>query len=364
MYRQITLRLLETFYRHRWLYITPLIVMVIATGVYFTVMKRDYLSQGTLLVNGQSLLASLSSLTNSNSNVWVTPAQSTASEINELIRTDAFIRAIVQQTDLEDEMTKSPKEVNQLFVDLRTNFSITTIGDNQTLIAAANDDPKIAYQLVDSLINNYIQWKIKSKKTESQTALTFFSNLIDQYNKDVQTASTNLRTYLLQHPEPTRGERPYVEQFEIDNLTEEVKLAQTRYNNALDKEENAKLSLEQVETDAAQTYVIVDAPEIPTQPETSLTKVGLNLSVFIVAGLLLSIGLLFVSYLLDKTIRFPLDVGVYLGDLPVLAVIPDTSVQKGNSVKNRFLFSQTKLLGAPHNLSQKVLTPKTEQTEN
>jgi uncharacterized protein involved in exopolysaccharide biosynthesis len=311
----------------------PVIIMIVAAGAYLALMKRDYVSQGSLMVNGPSLLASLSSLSNANSDVWLTPAQATTNEIGELVQTDAFIRAIIQGTDLEAEMALPAEQLNEVFDAIRENIYAVPQGDNQTLITVASDDPVIAYQLVNSLIDNYIQWKINSQKTESQTALTFFSGLIEEYKAELDVATANLQTYILAHPAPVRGDRPYLEAFEIERLNAEVSLAQVRYNSALNNEENAKLSLQQVETEAQQTYVMVDAPEIPTKPETSLRRIALNLSIFVVAGAVLSLGLIFITYLLDNTVRFSQDVKTQL-DLPVLAVVPDTT-KKTITVRQR-----------------------------
>jgi|WetSurMetagenome_2_1015567.scaffolds.fasta_scaffold15225_5 capsular polysaccharide biosynthesis protein len=321
MYRLFTLRLIETYFRHRWLYLIPIVVMAVAAGIYLTFLKMDYQSQGVLYVNDKSLLASLSAINVNNSNMWLTPAQATANEINQLVRTDAFIRAIIHSTDLEKNMSEGPTAVNQVFSDIRARISVTTLGDNQTLISVTTSSSDLSYQLVNSLIENYIQWKINSQKTESLAAVKFFSDLIDQYKASLETNRSALKTYMDAHPAPVRGERPFSEQFEIDRLNSEIKIAQDRYTGALDKEENAKLAVQQVETDSRQTYTLVDAPKIALRSTTSTKSIAISLAIFVGSGLLLTIILVVGSSLLDRTVRFPLDVTYHLG-LSVLAVIP------------------------------------------
>ncbi len=327
MVKAVLLHLLERYFHHRWLYLVPILVTIIAAGVYVATLEVDYTVQGVIYVNNQSLLASLTDLKDSNSSYWVTPAQATANELGELMKTDSFSRAIIQHTDLEKKMSEGPGVMSDVFTYIRKQVWATTLGDNQVQISAADPNPVIAQQLVSSLIENYIQWKMNSKKAESQAALDFFSSLITQYKANLDSSRNDLEKYVSEHPEPIRGSRPYLEQFEIDRLNGPIKIAEDRYTSALDKEENAKLSLQQIESDTRQTYILIDAPAFPAKPDTSLKRVGISMGIFLAVGIILTIALIVVSYLLDRTVHFSLDVSTQL-NLPVLAMIPDTAPQK------------------------------------
>jgi hypothetical protein len=65
-------------------------------------------------VNNQSLLTSLSAVPNNNTNWWITPAQATGNEINNLLQSNAFIRAIIQDTDLEQYMSGPQDQVQNV----------------------------------------------------------------------------------------------------------------------------------------------------------------------------------------------------------------------------------------------------------
>ncbi len=333
MYRTITLRILESFFRHRWLNILPLIIMMAASGAYLVVKKADYVSQGMLYINTPSLVKALDINNNNNANLWSSPAQVTTDEINELIATDAFVRAIIQKTDLEEYMTEGPVAVNDLFVAVREEVKVVSLGTNQTQISVTDENPKVAYQLVNSLIDNYIQWKINSQKTDSQATLDFYSNLIEQYKTEVDTARENLKAYISAHPEPIQGDRPFLEQFEIDRLNNQVNLSQDRLTAALTNEESAKLALSQIESNARQTYITIDAPEVAVEPTMSMKSLGLSIGVFLAVGAILSVGLVVLAMMMDKTLRFSLDVSQQLG-LPVLAMIPDTAAGPALPVKS------------------------------
>jgi hypothetical protein len=194
-------------------------------------------------------------------------------------------------------------------------------------VTAQNTSPRVAYQLVNSLIQNYLQWKINAARTDSLAAQKFFANLIVDYQRDLDQAYQALKDYVRTHPEPIRGERPILEELEITRLQSDISLAETRYTNALNKEEDANLSLQQIETNIEQTYVLVDAPVPPRIPEVSQKDIAISLAVFLVVGSIITGGLVVVSTVFDRTIRFPDEV-INQFDLPVLGMIPKLKTQR------------------------------------
>ncbi|MDV7397508.1 Wzz/FepE/Etk N-terminal domain-containing protein, partial [Arthrospira platensis SPKY1] len=105
MLRLVTLRILESYFQHRWLYFLPLVLMIGLGAYYAFDAKPTYTAKGVLYVETQSYLASLTNVSGTGSDPawWKTPAQVTNEEIGELLQTDAFVRAIIRQTDLETE---------------------------------------------------------------------------------------------------------------------------------------------------------------------------------------------------------------------------------------------------------------------
>src|SRR5690606_38272544 len=84
----------------------------------------------------------------------------------------------------------------------------------------------------------------------------------------------------------------------------------------------------QIESDTSQSYVLIDAPKVPTKPDRSKKKMALMLGIFVATGGLFSLIAVAGGALLDRTFRFPLDVQNWTG-LPVLAVVPDASQPAG-----------------------------------
>ncbi|MCB9431294.1 MAG: lipopolysaccharide biosynthesis protein [Ardenticatenaceae bacterium] len=322
MIRLIILRILESYFRHRWLYFLPILLMGIAGIAYVFVRPDVYMSGGSLYVKQESFLASLTSVRNSDAGWWVTPAESTVGEISDLLLTDAFMRSVIAKTDLAPNLDMDPDTVYETFIEARESVWLEEMGDNQVFVGAQHTDPKIAFQLVDGLIENYIQWKINADLVDSEAAQLFFSSIIQQYSEDVDRIHNELQAYLQAHPEPVRGDRPDLEQLEIDRLEAQLDLAEKRYSKALDKDEEAQLAASQAESDARQTYVLIDAPYVPEAPNTSTTQKAISVIVFGVIGTVLSIVGVAVGALIDRSFQFPLDVHMAI-NLPVLTSVPD-----------------------------------------
>jgi hypothetical protein len=148
-------------------------------------------------------------------------------------------------------------------------------------------------------------------------------DLVITYGVELEAAREALREYLAAHPEPLRGERPDAELLEIDRLQGLLSLAGTRYARALEQQEGARLATAQAEADVRQTYFVVDAPTIPTEPAVSLRQQAVTGMVFVAVGAIIAAAAVVGSSILDRSFRFPVDVEYGLG-LAVLSVVPDT----------------------------------------
>jgi hypothetical protein len=241
--------------------------------------------------------------------------------VNELLKTNSFVRSIIADTRLEEEMDGGPAAVEDLITETRESIWVEVQGSNQLMVAAAHENPNVSYELANGLVNRFVQWRINADRRESATARDFFTDLITAYRVELDVARTELQVYLEEHPEPIFGERPAGEELEIDRLRTAVQLVQTRYSTVLDKEESARLALVQVESNVNHTYFLIDSPTIPVRSSTSLRSYVRDVVLVTSVGFLLSIVALVGAMLLDRTPRFPLEFESRTG-LPVLAMVP------------------------------------------
>lgn len=320
MFRLFLLRFFETYFRHRWLWLLP-VVAIIGIGVASIFLsKPTYVSDAAFYVNKESLLSSLTSVRENGFSV-VTPAKGTVDELQELFKTDAFIRAVIQKSDLEVNMDKGPKEVEETLDEVRDAIWVDDLGNNTVTIGAAHEDPVIAQQLAQATIDVFLQWKINAGREQSDAALTFIQNLVDEYQKETEAAEKELKSYLEAHPEPVRGSRPPLETIEINRLQNNLTNAMDRTRQALDDLENTQLTSAVNESNIRQIYLLFDAPRVPTEPARSLRSIARDLIIFTLIGILVTIVGLITASFIDRTFRFKEDVEQKLG-LPVIASLP------------------------------------------
>lgn len=358
MTRIFLLRFFESYFRHRWLYLLPILITTVAGAAYLYTLEPKYNSNGILYVNNQSLLNSLSAVPNNNTNWWITPAQATGNEINNLLQSNAFIRAIIQDTDLEQYMSGSRDQVQEVISAVRKSLWVNPVGNNELFLNASFEDPKIAYQVVNSMVANYINWQINKEVLDSQVAKNFFDEQIQVHSLELEEVQQRLRDYYDAHPVPLRGERPISEQLEIERLQGEISMVAGRYDGSRSKAENANLALQQVESDVRQTYLLLDAPLLPERPDISNRKMAMQLAIFSAAGVLLSIIGVAGSTILDRSFRFPLDVQYRL-HLPVIAVVPDIAPRKKAAIPESEELSEQPAV-ADHQKDEEIPLPNME----
>lgn len=333
MIRLVLLRVLESYFRHRWLYLLPTVIMIGVGGASFMNRTNEYIASSTFYVQEGSFLSSLTSIREAGFS-WVTPAQTAVNELRQLEGTTAFVRAIVQQTSLEENMGNGSDAINATINATRDDIWFSVMGDNLLMVAAINEDPEVARELVEATINSYVQWQINADREESVSTQLFFSELIAAYQADVDTARDELRNYLNNNPEPVRGTRPELEQMEIGQLETAIALAEGRLLSAIEDEENARLGMIQAESDARQQYFVIDAAKTPTQPASSTSEAMTSSIIFVVVGIVMTIIGFVGAAIIDRSFRFGIDVQHML-DLPIIAQVPAPPKEKKKKKKNK-----------------------------
>lgn len=320
MFRLILLRLLEAYFRHRWLWLAPVAIMLAFAGLRILTTHPTYVSMSALYVNKDSLLATLTS-TSENGFSWITPAQATADEFKELIQTDAFMRSVIQKSALEKEMAAGPQGVMQTLSNVRAAVWVNVLGKNTIQVGAAHEQAEVAQQLAAGVIEVYIQWKINTGQEETTTALKFFEGLVAQYQMEVDRAEGDLQAYLEAHPPPLHGDRPPAEEVAIERYSQKLTDALSRFKKAQDDLQTAQLNVAVNESNVRQTYLMLDAPRYPIEPTQTKKDLLMGAAIFLGVGVVLSVGGVVVGALLDRSLRFPEDVQILL-ELPLLTSLP------------------------------------------
>lgn len=319
------LRLIETFFRRWYLYLLP-IPLLLAAGVLTAITATPtYMSSAAIHVQEQSVLVTLASSTSGGFS-WVTPAEATSNEIKELISTDAFVWAVLMETDLREQVTTlqaSKEYVNQI----RESIWADPWRDNLVLLGAIHERPDVAQQLVVAMIDAFLNWKSRKELEDAQAAVAFFETQLATYQAEMNEARQAMQTYSELHPAPLRGDRPPVEELEIKHLEQIYDMAAQLFKSARDKLESARLSQSLALSKTQKLYPVIDPPNLPLEPNQGKMDMLMTIAVFAIAGIALSGGTVLIQSLVDRSMRFELDVRQAL-DLPVLAILPDEPQRK------------------------------------
>lgn len=357
MLRLVLLRLLESYFRHRWLYLLPIVLMTVASFAYVSSLPPTYVVSGTLYVQNGTLLSSLTAI-RSDGFSYITPAQATIGELYQLLNSKAFLRAIIQQTDMEVKMGEGVEMAAETIDEARAAIWFQELGNNLVMISAQHEMPRIAHQLATATIESYVQWKINLNREESVAAQTFFVDLIKTYRAEVEPARLALDNYLKTHPRPIQGERPEAEVAEIARLQAAINIAQERLQRAENQEESARLALTQTESTVRQTYFVVDAPTRPLAPQQPIKEMLITVALFVFAGAFITLTGVVGGALLDNSFRFPIDVAHGL-NLPVLTLVKDAQIEATH--QHTVNQSVATVVGRPEESSRQGEAPEAEQ---
>ena len=319
------MRFLENMFQNIWLYLIPFLLMMLAYGASFFILSDEFASRGVLFVQHDTLIDQVSSIGQDNFSFFLSPSEQTAEQMIELLNTDAFIRLIIQQTPLEAKMAEGDKTVRETIADTRDAINVGITGSNNVEVRATWDDREVAWKMANATLNSFIEWKINSDKRDSFAAREFLEQLVPQYENERLAAVQELEAYLVQHPEPFRGDRPEIEQLQIEQLRQTVETADIRYQEAANNLEQIRLEEVIVEGKTRQSYEIIDSPTIPVEEEGGLLRKIGTAAVFIALGVIFSLLAVISTTILDRSIRFPIETPSAIG-LPVLSsvkTVPD-----------------------------------------
>lgn len=355
MLRLIILRVLESFFRRPFLSLLPTLILTVA-GIAFLANKEEiYFSGGKINIQDDSVVSRVTNI-GVDQSIWTTPAEDTSNQFSELIASEAFVRAVIVGTEWEEELADPEVDIDELYGYVREDIWTEEIGDNTVAVVATSTDPATSKQLADNMIRTFINWNTQNDLSDARSSVEFFNELVEQERSNFDIAEEELRQFLIDYPEPVRGDRPEVEELEIDRLQAIVDDASIRLNQARDQLNTAELAYKKAETDTAQKYLVIDQPRVPEDAESSLSGQIIQLAIFMIIGGIMGLLGVFGGALLDRSFRYPVDIRESL-ELPVLGVVPT-----GNNVEAQPMpaFASASQASAPPPVYRTKLTPNVD----
>jgi hypothetical protein len=312
------LHLVDNLFRRLPLFLLPIIVMVLIGGVLAQRSSAEYSSRATLDASNNPLLDEID-VRGSDPIFRQTNAESTASFINEQLRTDVFATAIAEAAGLGDAI-----DAGLIGTDtIRGHVSSQPNGDSIIVVRATWSDPTTAQLLVEGTIDSYRDYVISTVASDSLAAEEFYTVLQQRAQSQLDLAEAELNGYVDALPELAEGEeRSTNENLTIERLSNAVDRAETSVDDATREIETAQLQVAQSRSDAGQSVRIIDSASIPFAPEPRLFAMVSIVGMFTILGLLISASALFVTTALDHTIRFDID-AIAVTNSSYVATIPN-----------------------------------------
>jgi uncharacterized protein involved in exopolysaccharide biosynthesis len=288
-------------FRHRWwLFALPLLT-VLAYGTYKAgTQQKLYRASGTLSVSDTSYIAQLSAL-RTPATSYETVASRLTRDFSGLMTTDQFALNIADRAGLTAAVKSGQFTLN----DIRIEVVASASSDSLMQVVGIDTDPGRAAVLVKGAIDSYRAWVLNAELSGSDAAEKFYDGQLAGYQTAIQTADNALTDYLTRHPAPadTSVARDISEQLQIERLNNQLSRAQTQYDSAVNKRDEARLASVQSDADISQRIKVVDDPIVPTSPEGSLKKKATTFVLYGFIGALLGLSLLALMTIMDRTVH-------------------------------------------------------------
>ena len=313
-------RVLETLFR-RPLQLLLLIVMlpVIGVAIVYVVIPRSYQSSASLWAFHRYVVIGL---TGPETDLTSTPAQTQANALSEMLQTSSFDLAVANISNLASTLPADVQANHQLRDDtLSRDISqhVLVVGQGYDLftITYTNQDPQIAQQVVQAVIQNFeVQSQVFTVGEAQQLLGTYQTELI-KAKQDVQAAIAAESNYIASHSNETSARLladPHYNQLHTQTQQAQAYVATIQanissVNDQLNSQGNGTNSL----------FKILDAPNAQglSRTKTYLIGGGIGLGVALIACLLYIV----LAVRRDRTVHSLLDLE-QITSVPVVMQLP------------------------------------------
>lgn len=303
----------NAFRRLPWL----LLPVIVLGGIGFVQAGRTldlYESNGVLSATSNPLIPE-TDVASTGQSYWETTAEATSRTINERLSTDAFMEEVAIGAGLEQDLETGVVELDIV------RSSVWSYADGTSLvqIRASWDDPQIAFALADSTITTYQQFIADTVASDSSEAIDFYTTQLEDYQLEVQRAEDNLVEYV--DGIPGTRDPTLAESLQIERLTDAVRVAEDKVAATEDEIERARLTAAQARSEAGRALTVIDPPQVPTSPESTLLSKVLAVVSYVLLGAVVAIGILLVTTVLDHSVSTASDLMAVDG-VDLVATVP------------------------------------------
>ena len=181
---------LKGIWKYRWVAVAAAWVMAVAGWAIVYKLPDDYQASARIYVDTQNVLKPLMQ------GMTVSPdLQQQVSIMSRTLISRPNVERVIRMVDL-DIKAKDTKDQERLVKELMDKIKLGAAGrDNLFTISYNNQNPKLAKDIVQSLLTLFVEGGLGNKKQDSSSAIRFIDEQIKAYEEKLTAGENNLKAF-------------------------------------------------------------------------------------------------------------------------------------------------------------------------
>ncbi len=342
-------RYLETLFRHKLLFLLPVVAVPLVAVVVTLYSARKYEVRATVWIESASVLDG-----SARSASRGAPNEVEAEAITDRLVTESFRQEVMDRVGLtaaiqSGEWPTPSKLQTQLAgipvlakaarvlgmappatVDEATDrglamiedsIKVSTEGSNLVILTYTGTEPQLGQRLLEEALRLYDEINLEMRKKEASYGVELLAGQLRSREEELKSAAQQLEMFQELYPPPLPGQqRPPDEEAELARLQRTYTLAQSLYESTLRSLEQMRLTGEASLVSRQISFEVVDPPISPETAGISPRKIGMMGAMGAVLGFILgALPIVFLTWR-DETVRSSWDVERAIGASSVTEV--------------------------------------------
>jgi uncharacterized protein involved in exopolysaccharide biosynthesis len=327
-------KFIETFFRHKFLLILPVVLITTLVTGYTLVSAPVYYESVTgIWVDRPAYLANAA---NSDWNPYLSAGVNQSTRLNELLRTQNFLNDIVRRTVLAPLLSK-PQGTDRVDALIASGLSVSANG-HLIVIRMKTENAQLSYGILTAVVSAFRDNAAADRINQASLATSFYESRLSTANDDLAQLTNAARQYMAANPgalgtspgaNPAAVLRPSDTASPLQALTADPQLLdlQSRIQSKQAEVDGLRKSLDQARQDASASldgqelgFQVVDPPQVPTVGGRDLKKRIITPAAALIGSLAFSAALLVLLTMSDRSVRGLSDIGLarVIGEVPEL----------------------------------------------
>ncbi len=342
-------RYLETLFRHKLLFLLPLVAVPLVTVVITLYSARKYEVLATIWIESANVLED-----GARSASRGTPNEVEAESITDRLVTESFRQQVMDRvgltaaiqagewpapSKLQAQLASIPvlskvakalgmappatvdEATDRGLAMIKDSLKVTTKGSNLIILAYAGPEPQLGQRLLEESIRLYDEINLEMRRKEASYGVELLTQQLQSREEELKTAAQQLETFQELYPPPLPGQqRPPDEETELARLQRTYSLAQSLYETTLRNLEQMRLTGEASVVSHEISFQVIDPPVSPDSAGVSPRQIGMMGAMGVVLGFILAIVPIVLLTWRDESVRSGWDVQRAVGASSILEV--------------------------------------------